>query len=112
MASADARRAPSRCGRQRTQPHRAPTAAPAPQRDRRRRQADAHAAAARDRRGQPEQLKGVRRNMARVMADAHAEVVPTTLMDDADLHAWSHGEDITARLIRALVAAAARRCRR
>jgi len=29
--------------------------------------------------GQPEQLKGVRRNMARVMADAHASVVPTTL---------------------------------
>src|SRR5690606_16938724 len=37
--------------------------------------------------GQPEQLKGVRRNMARVMADAHANVVPTTLVDDADLHA-------------------------
>src|SRR5690606_17664817 len=34
--------------------------------------------------GQPEQLKGVRRNMARVMADAHAQVVPTTLVDDAD----------------------------
>src|SRR5512133_1141329 len=32
--------------------------------------------------GQPEQLKGVRRNMARVMADAHAKVVPTTLVDD------------------------------
>src|SRR5690606_35584454 len=32
--------------------------------------------------GQPEQLKGVRRNMARVMADAHAKVVPTTLNDD------------------------------
>ncbi len=38
--------------------------------------------------GQPEQLKGVRRNMARVMAEAHANVVPTTLVDDADLHAW------------------------
>ena len=38
--------------------------------------------------GQPEQLKGVRRNIARVMADAHAQVVPTTLVDDADLHAW------------------------
>jgi pyruvate dehydrogenase E2 component (dihydrolipoamide acetyltransferase) len=22
------------------------------------------------------------------MADAHAQVVPTTLVDDADLHAW------------------------
>ncbi|GMV28302.1 MAG: hypothetical protein AMXMBFR59_04270 [Rhodanobacteraceae bacterium] len=55
--------------------------------------------------GQPEQLKGVRRNMARVMADAHAKVVPTTLCDDADLHAWLPGNDITVRLIRALVRA-------
>ena len=55
--------------------------------------------------GQPEQLKGVRRNMARVMADAHAKVVPTTLVDDADLHAWIGKQDITARLIRAIVTA-------
>lgn len=55
--------------------------------------------------GQPEQLKGVRRNMARVMADAHAKVVPTTLADDADIHAWLPGNDITVRLIRALVRA-------
>ena len=55
--------------------------------------------------GQPEQLKGVRRNMARVMADAHAQVVPTTLVDDADLHAWLGRQDITARLVRAIVAA-------
>ena len=55
--------------------------------------------------GQPEQLKGVRRNMARVMADAHAKVVPTTLCDDADLHAWIGKQDITARLVRAIVVA-------
>ncbi|WP_240095607.1 dihydrolipoamide acetyltransferase family protein [Thermomonas flagellata] len=55
--------------------------------------------------GQPEQLKGVRRNMARVMADAHAKVVPTTLVDDADLHAWIGKQDITVRLVRAIVAA-------
>ncbi len=55
--------------------------------------------------GQPEALKGVRRNMARVMADAHAQVVPTTLTDDADLHAWRPGEDVTVRLVRAIVAA-------
>jgi len=54
--------------------------------------------------GQPEQLKGVRRNMARVMADAHSKVVPTTLVDDADLHAWIGKQDITARLVRAIVA--------
>lgn len=56
--------------------------------------------------GQPEQLKGVRRNMARVMADAHAKVVPTTLTDDADIQAWSPGNDVTARLVRAICAAA------
>lgn len=56
--------------------------------------------------GQPEQLKGVRRNMARVMADAHAKVVPTTLSDDADIHAWAHGNDVTGRLVRAICAAA------
>jgi 2-oxoisovalerate dehydrogenase E2 component (dihydrolipoyl transacylase) len=55
--------------------------------------------------GQPDQLKGVRRNMARVMADAHAKVVPTTLADDADIHAWLPGNDVTVRLIRALVEA-------
>ncbi len=53
--------------------------------------------------GQPEQLKGVRRNMARVMADAHAKVVPTTLSDDADIHAWTPGNDMTGRLVRAIV---------
>jgi pyruvate dehydrogenase E2 component (dihydrolipoamide acetyltransferase) len=53
--------------------------------------------------GQPDQLKGVRRNMARVMADAHAQVVPTTIVDDADLHQWIGKQDITARLVRAIV---------
>ncbi|MBP3983198.1 2-oxo acid dehydrogenase subunit E2 [Pseudoxanthomonas helianthi] len=53
--------------------------------------------------GQPEQLKGVRRNMARVMADAHSKVVPTTLSDDADIHAWQAGNDVTVRLVRAIV---------
>lgn len=55
--------------------------------------------------GQPEQLKGVRRNMARVMADAHAKVVPTTLNDDADVHAWTPGNDVTVRLVRAITVA-------
>jgi len=56
--------------------------------------------------GQPEPLKGVRRNMARVMADAHSKVVPTSLSDDADIHAWVPGNDLTARLVRAICAAA------
>lgn len=51
-------------------------------------------------------IRGVRRNMVRSMSQAHAEVVPTTLMDDADLHAWAPGEDIMVRLIRGLAVAA------
>ncbi len=50
-----------------------------------------------------QQVKGTRRAMARIMADAHAKIVPTTLMDDADIYKWAVGEDITARLIRSLV---------
>ncbi len=50
-------------------------------------------------------IRGVRRNMIRVMTEAHAQVVPTTLMDDADIHSWAAGEDITVRLIRSLVVA-------
>jgi pyruvate dehydrogenase E2 component (dihydrolipoamide acetyltransferase) len=55
--------------------------------------------------GEPERLRGVRRNMARVMAEAHAAVVPTTIVDDADIHAWAPGNDISVRLLRALVQA-------
>lgn len=56
--------------------------------------------------GQPEPIKGVRRNMARVMADAHSKVAPTSLSDDADIHAWAPGNDLTARLVRAICVAA------
>ncbi len=55
--------------------------------------------------GEVTQLKGVRRNMARVMADAHAKVVPTTIFDDADIQTWRAGNDISVRLLRAIVAA-------
>lgn len=55
--------------------------------------------------GQPEPLRGVRRNMARIMAEAHAQVVPTTLCDDADVHAWVGKQDVTMRLIRSIVVA-------
>jgi len=54
---------------------------------------------------EPQQLKGVRRNMARVMADAQSKVVPTTLNDDADIHAWRPGEDVSVRLLRSITTA-------
>jgi pyruvate dehydrogenase E2 component (dihydrolipoamide acetyltransferase) len=49
-------------------------------------------------------LRGVRRAMARNMAQAHAEVAPATLVDDADITDINSTADITPRLIRALIA--------
>ncbi len=56
--------------------------------------------------GEWEAIRGTRRTMARIMSAAHAQVVPTTLMDDADIHAWDKGQDITVRLLRSLKASA------
>jgi len=55
--------------------------------------------------GPMEPIRGTRRTMARAMAQSHAEIVPTTLSDDADVGAWKQGQDITIRLLRAVVAA-------
>lgn len=49
-------------------------------------------------------LRGVRRAMARTMARAHAEVVPATVVDEADVGRWRPGTDVTLRLVRAIVA--------
>ncbi len=54
--------------------------------------------------GPMEPLRGPRRAMARNMSMARAEVVPVTVSDDADIHAWQDG-DTTMRLIHAMVAA-------
>ena len=57
--------------------------------------------------GPIEPLRGVRRAMARSMMQAHAEVVPVCVNDDADLTAWwPSADDLMLRLIRAIVAAA------
>ena len=44
--------------------------------------------------------------MARVMSESHKQVVATTLMDDADIHHWNCGQNITVRLLRCLWAGA------
>ena len=50
-------------------------------------------------------LTGIRRSMAINMAKAHAEVVPATVWDEADVGSWWTGhDDITVRLIRAVTA--------
>jgi len=55
--------------------------------------------------GPLEHLRGVRRAMAHTMTMAHAEVVPVTIYDDADIDAWKQGGDITIRVIRAITVA-------
>jgi pyruvate dehydrogenase E2 component (dihydrolipoamide acetyltransferase) len=57
--------------------------------------------------GPPEPLRGVRRAMALNMERAHAEVVPATVTEVADIHDWPPGTDATMRLIRAVVAGCA-----
>jgi pyruvate dehydrogenase E2 component (dihydrolipoamide acetyltransferase) len=55
--------------------------------------------------GPLEMLRGVRRTMARSMSQAHAEVAPVTVNDDADLSAWWGGDQtLMLRLIRAIAA--------
>lgn len=57
---------------------------------------------------EPVALTGIRRSMAVNMAKAHAEVVPATVWDEADIGSWwtGHG-DITTRLVRAIAVARA-----
>lgn len=53
-----------------------------------------------------EALRSVRRTMAKNMARAHAEVVPVTIVEDADLHRWPEGaRDPMVRLARAIARA-------
>lgn len=54
--------------------------------------------------GPMEKLRGPRKAMALSMAQARDEVMPTTVTDDAVLYAWEGKQDLTIRLIRALVA--------
>jgi pyruvate dehydrogenase E2 component (dihydrolipoamide acetyltransferase) len=55
--------------------------------------------------GPAERLAGMRRAMAQRMAAAHAEVVPASVTDEADIGDWPVGEDATIRLVRAIAAA-------
>src|SRR5467141_3174490 len=55
--------------------------------------------------GPAEALRGMRRAMAQRMAAAHAEVVPATVTDEADIGDWPAAEDITIRLVGAIAAA-------
>ena len=55
--------------------------------------------------GTAEPLKGPRRAMAQSMAQSRDQVALCTIFDDADIHGWMPGQDITARIIRAVAVA-------
>jgi pyruvate dehydrogenase E2 component (dihydrolipoamide acetyltransferase) len=55
--------------------------------------------------GPAERLTGMRRAMAQRMTAAHAEVVPASVTDEADIGDWPSGEDATIRLAQAIAAA-------
>lgn len=55
--------------------------------------------------GVAEPLRGPRRAMHASMSKSRSEVAACTLFDDADIHKWAPGQDITVRIIRAIVAA-------
>src|SRR5262245_50845954 len=55
--------------------------------------------------GPAEALRGMRRAMAQRMAAAHAEVVPASVTEEADIGGWASGQDATIRLVRAIAAA-------
>ena len=55
--------------------------------------------------GCAEPLRGMRRAMAQRMTAAHAQIVPATVTDEADIDDWPTGEDVTIRLVRAIAAA-------
>ena len=52
-----------------------------------------------------ERLRGVRRVMARNMTRAQSEVATTNVTDEANIARWADNEDVTLRLVRAMVAA-------
>ena len=69
--------------------------------------ADVERAAERAGHGAGETLRGVRKTMAERMALSGASVVPVTVTEDADIGDWHGGEDVTVRLIRAVLAGCA-----
>jgi pyruvate dehydrogenase E2 component (dihydrolipoamide acetyltransferase) len=52
-----------------------------------------------------EKLRGLRRAMSQSMSLARDNVTNCTVCDDADLHHWREGQDITTRLLRAIATA-------
>jgi 2-oxoisovalerate dehydrogenase E2 component (dihydrolipoyl transacylase) len=56
--------------------------------------------------GSAETLHGVRRTMAQIMAQAHAEVAAVTIFEEADISHLSSKTDMTVHVLKSIVAAA------
>lgn len=56
--------------------------------------------------GEGEALHGVRRTMALAMAQSHSEIVPVTIIEDADISDLPAKTDLTVQLLKAMIAAA------
>ena len=52
-----------------------------------------------------EPLRGTRRAMLNTMVLSHRDVVPVSIFDEVDIHAWDPAQDITVRLIQAIALA-------
>jgi 2-oxoisovalerate dehydrogenase E2 component (dihydrolipoyl transacylase) len=52
-----------------------------------------------------ELLSGVKRAMVMSMQQSHHDIVPVTIIDEADIQAWQGKQDITVRIIQAIIAA-------
>lgn len=50
-----------------------------------------------------EPLSHMKRAMVLSMQKSHHDIVPVTVIDDADIHAWEGKQDITIRVIRAII---------
>jgi 2-oxoisovalerate dehydrogenase E2 component (dihydrolipoyl transacylase) len=56
--------------------------------------------------GEAEKIRGLRRAMHQTMSLSRDNVMNCTVFDDADLHGWHKGQDITVRVMRAIGVAA------
>ncbi|MDO6541777.1 dihydrolipoamide acetyltransferase family protein [Photobacterium sanguinicancri] len=65
---------------------------------------DVHQASDQQRPG-TEMLRGARRSMAASMAKAHQQIAAVTITEEAILSSWAANEDITTRLVQAIVVA-------
>ena len=52
-----------------------------------------------------ETLSNIKRAMVMSMQQSHHDIVPVTLIDEVDIHAWVGKQDITVRIIRAMLSA-------